>query len=101
MQLSRSPKTARDYVKDLEQTMQALNYFPERYRKTPSGKYRRVNFKKYAIFYFIENDTVHIIDVILASSSTVLKRYKKDVVCAIIAILVSAFSGLYQPKFKM
>ena len=27
-----------------------------------------------------------------------LKRYKKDVVCAIIAILVSAFSGLYQPK---
>ncbi|EEU19051.1 hypothetical protein AEL93_07575 [Lactobacillus crispatus] len=73
MQLSRSPKTARDYVKDLEQTMQALNYFPERYRKTPSGKYRRVNFKKYAIFYFIENDTVHIIDVILASSSTVFK----------------------------
>jgi len=73
LQLSRSPKTARDYVKDLEQTMQALNYFPERYRKTPSGKYRRVNFKKYAIFYFIENDTVHIIDVILASSSTVFK----------------------------
>ncbi|WP_232805093.1 type II toxin-antitoxin system RelE/ParE family toxin [Lactobacillus crispatus] len=73
MQLSRSPKTARDYVKDLEQTMQALNYFPERYRKTPSGKYRRVNFKKYAIFYFIENDTVHIIDVILASSNTVFK----------------------------
>ena len=27
-----------------------------------------------------------------------LKCYKKDVVCAIIAILVSAFSGLYQPK---
>ena len=27
-----------------------------------------------------------------------LKRYKKDVVCAIIAILFSAFSGLYQPK---
>ncbi|MCZ3643409.1 type II toxin-antitoxin system RelE/ParE family toxin [Lactobacillus crispatus] len=68
MQLSRSPKTARDYVKDLEQTMQALNYFPERYRKTPSGKYRRVNFKKYAIFYFIENDTVHIIDVMKLSN---------------------------------
>ena len=73
LQLSQSQKTAQNYVEDLEQTMQALNYFPERYRKTPSGKYRRVNFKKYAIFYFIENDTVHIIDVILASSSTVFK----------------------------
>lgn len=70
---SQSHQTVQNYVEDLEQTMQALNYFPERYRKTPSGKYRRVNFKKYAIFYFIENDTVHIIDVILASSSTVFK----------------------------
>ena len=27
-----------------------------------------------------------------------LKHYKKDVIWAIIVILVSAFSGLYQPK---
>ena len=53
LQLSQSPKTAQNYVEDLEQTMQALNYFPERYRKTPSGKYRRVNFKKicYILLY--------------------------------------------------
>lgn len=52
-QLSQSPKTAQNYVEDLEQTMQALNYFPERYRKTPSRKYRRVNFKKicYILLY--------------------------------------------------
>lgn len=72
-QLSQSEETAQNYVKDLEEIMQSLNYFPERYTKTPSGKYRRVNFKKYAIFYFIENNTVHVIDIILASSSMVFK----------------------------
>lgn len=53
LQLSQSPKTAQNYVEDLEQTMQALNYFPERYRKTPSRKYRQVNFKKicYILLY--------------------------------------------------
>ena len=53
LQLSQSHQTAQNYVKDLEQTMQALNYFPERYRKTPSRKYRRVNFKKicYILLY--------------------------------------------------
>lgn len=45
LKVSQSHQTAQNYVEDLEQTMQALNYFPERYRKTPSGKYRRVNFK--------------------------------------------------------
>lgn len=72
-QLSQSEETAKNYVNELEETMQSLKYFPERYMKTPSGKYRRVNFKKYAIFYFIDNNTVHIIDVILASSSMVFK----------------------------
>lgn len=37
LKVSQSHQTAQNYVKDLEQTMQALNYFPERYRKTPSG----------------------------------------------------------------
>ena len=53
LQLSQSPKTAQNYVEDLEQTMQALNYFPERYRKTPSRKYRREKKKKicYILLY--------------------------------------------------
>ncbi|WP_041809109.1 type II toxin-antitoxin system RelE/ParE family toxin [Lactobacillus helveticus] len=73
LQLSQSSQTAQDYVTGLEQTMQSLRYFPERYVKTPSGKYRRVNFKKYAIIYFIEENTVYIIDIILASSSLITK----------------------------
>ena len=35
LKVSQSHQTAQNYVEDLEQTMQALNYFPERYRKTP------------------------------------------------------------------
>lgn len=73
LQVSQSTKIAQDYVKDLEQTMRSLSYFPERYRKTLSGKYRRINLKKYAVFYFVEENTVYIIDVVLASSSIVFK----------------------------
>lgn len=73
LQVSQSPEIAKNYLTELEQTMQSLSYFPERYRKTPSGNYRRINFKKYAIFYFVEKNTVHIIDVVLASSSMTFK----------------------------
>lgn len=69
--ISQSSEIAKSYLDEIESGIYSLEYFPERYIvifERNHRKFRKVNIKKYSVFYYIQGDAVWISDILLSSS---------------------------------
>ncbi len=70
--ISQSKEIAQNYINAIRSEIQSLEYFPERYvviAKHNHRLFRKLNIKKYSIFYYVQDDTVWISDILLSSTN--------------------------------
>ncbi|RVU70052.1 MULTISPECIES: type II toxin-antitoxin system RelE/ParE family toxin [Lactobacillus] len=70
--LAKSNKVTQDYLNKIKSTISSLTYFPERYKVISwcdDKAFRKVNVKKFSIFYYVKDNTVWISDILLSSTN--------------------------------
>lgn len=70
--LTMSDKITQNYLNEIKSTIYSLAYFPERYRvisRHDNKIFRKVNVKKYSIFYYVQDGAVWISDILLSSTN--------------------------------
>lgn len=72
LKVSQSKLITSNYMNYIYDQIQSLQYFPERYviitTRNQVLKIRKFNVKKYSIFYYVLNNEVWIIDILVSSS---------------------------------
>ena len=71
-----SDKITQNYLNEIKSMIKSLSYFPERYRIVARhGKkaFRKVNVKRYSIFYYVQDDAVWISDVLFSPTGKASK----------------------------